>query len=82
MITKDRAIEIYCLITSGKIHDDSCESRIVDRYKHLDVIQRGGVAESLWDDGAFTLGIEYGVLMALVELFEIRREDIIVRGDT
>lgn len=41
----------------------------VDRGKYREAVNPGNVAEHLWNDGAFTLGVEYGVLMALAELF-------------
>ena len=64
---KEQAIEWYREITSGAG---------VDRNAALDVVERGNIALGLWDDGAFTLGIEYGVLIALVKAFGITREDL------
>lgn len=66
-MTKDQAIAWYREITAGAG---------VDRYAALDVVRRGKVAVSLWDDGAFTLGVEYGVLIALVRAFGITRDDL------
>ncbi len=66
-MNKDQAIKWYREITSGAG---------VDRFAPLVVIDRGDVALGLWNDGAFTLGIEYGVLIALVKAFGITREDL------
>jgi hypothetical protein len=41
----------------------------LDRDSYIDRVPRGNVAEHLWNDGAFTLGLEYGALIALVEAF-------------
>lgn len=51
----------------------------VDRAKFRDAIARGSVAEHLWNDGAFTLGVEYGVLMGLAEAFGLTDDN--VRGE-
>ena len=48
----------------------------VDRYKHLNIIPRGAIAVTEWDGGIFTLGIEYGAMMAIVEIFDLEKEDI------
>ena len=66
-MTKKEAIKKYKEITSGAG---------VDRDKPLDVIKRGNVAEMLWNESAFTLGIEYGFLIALVEIFNISENDL------
>ena len=66
-MTKKEAIEWYKKITGGAG---------VDRYAALDVIKRGAIAEKLWDDPAFTLGMEYGVLIALVKTFDLTEKDL------
>lgn len=66
-MTKKEAIEWFKEITGGAG---------VDRYAALDVIRRGSVAEKLWDDPSFTLGVEYGVCIALVKAFNISNEDL------
>ena len=43
----------------------------VDQEKYRDAVPPGNVAAYLWGEGAFTLGVEYGVLMALHEVFGI-----------
>lgn len=42
----------------------------------LEWFPRGSVAVANWNDGLFTLGIEYGVLLALTEVFDLQPSDI------
>jgi DNA-directed RNA polymerase subunit RPC12/RpoP len=37
---------------------------------------KGEIAKNIWDDGAFTLGIEYGYIIALMDTFEITEREI------
>lgn len=48
----------------------------VDRQSMLEWFPRGSVAVANWNDGLFTLGIEYGVLLALTEVFDLQPSDI------
>lgn len=66
-MSKLEAIEWYKQITGGAG---------VDRDAFLDVVERGGIAVRLWDDCAFTLGVEYGALIALVRVFGITKADL------
>ena len=66
-MTKEEAIKWFKEISSGTG---------VDRYAALDIIRRGCIAQDLWDDPVFTLGVEYGVLIALVKAFNILAEDL------
>ena len=66
-MTKEEAIAWYKRITAGEG---------VDRYKHFGVMLRGRIAASLWDDGVFILGMEYGVMLALIEVFGLTNEDL------
>jgi hypothetical protein len=68
---RDQAIARIYEITSGSG---------VDRQTALAVIQRGEIAERHWNDGLFTLGIEYGYLLALVDVFNLTAADIAVPG--
>lgn len=61
-MTRAEALEWCRAITSG----DG-----VDRDKYVDRVSRGTLAERYWDDGYFTLGVEYGVLIALIEAFDL-----------
>ena len=44
-----------------------------DRYPNG---MRGRFAQSLWDDGAFTLGIEYGYVLALMDAYSITESEL------
>jgi hypothetical protein len=60
--TKTEALAWARRITSGSG---------VGRDRYLDRLPRGKVAAYLWNEPVFTLGIEYGVLIALIELFDL-----------
>jgi len=47
----------------------------VDRMKFPESI-KGEIAKDLWHDSKFTLGIEYGILIFLVDRFELTEEDL------
>lgn len=66
-MTKAEAIEWFKEITSGAG---------VDRDEVLEVLQRGSTAIAVWNDGTFTLGIEYGVLIALIKVFNLTAADL------
>lgn len=66
-MTKAEVIKWYKEITGGAG---------VDRYEALETLRRGRLAEKNWDDGLFTLGIEYGVLIALIKAFDITEKDL------
>lgn len=55
------------------------EGQGVDRGKYRDAIALGGVVKFCGNDGRFTLGVEYGVLMALAEAFGLTDDN--VRGE-
>ena len=38
---------------------------------------KGAMAERYWNDGLFTYGMEYGVMFALMKVFDIKAEDIV-----
>jgi hypothetical protein len=48
----------------------------VDRDAYLAVFAHSELSRRYWNDGDFTLGIEYGYLIALIEVFQITREDM------
>lgn len=66
-MNKDQAIKRIREIQSGTG---------VDRTSHLDWLPRGRVAVDHWDDGLFTLGIEYGTMLALIDAFGITAADL------
>ena len=43
----------------------------VDRDKYVGRVPRGEMAKRYWNDTMFTYGVEYGVLIALVEVFDL-----------
>lgn len=67
-MTRDEAIALYLRIPE----DGSGEAR--RQYRQRFAI--GRVADSLWDDPAFTLGVEYGMLIALQCAFDLSPGDI------
>jgi hypothetical protein len=67
-MTREEAIAWYHRITGGNG---------LDRNAALRTLQRGSIAEGLWDDPTFTYGIEYGVLIALIEVFDLQPEDLV-----
>ncbi len=66
-MTKAEAIERYRAIQSGAG---------VKRDDYLESFGAGEIAKRLWDEERFTLGIEYGYLIALTECFQITPEDL------
>lgn len=68
-MTHDEALTWYAEIISGSG---------VDRYSNLDVLDRGAFAVKYWDNTIFVLGIEYGVLIALIRAFDLTDEEIAV----
>ncbi len=66
-MTREEAIAWYTAITTG----DG-----VDRNAALDVLGRGSIAVGLWNDPTFTYGIEYGVLIALIRVFNLTQDDL------
>jgi len=47
----------------------------IDRNKYPES-WKGSIARNLWDKGEFTLGIEYGYILALKEIFNINEREI------
>lgn len=47
----------------------------VNRYSFPEEL-KGQIARDNWNDSMFTFGIEYGVLIALMKAFNIKKEDI------
>ena len=64
---KAEAIKWYKRISGGKG---------INRHKYLYVLKRGRIAKRAWDKAIFTLGIEYGAMMALIEIFNLTKEDL------
>lgn len=66
-LSRADAIAWYQAITGGEG---------VDRNSVLDVLERGALAEKHWNDALFTYGIEYGVLIALISVFDLTNEEV------
>lgn len=64
-ITREEAIDEIMAISEG---------RGVDRYDRE--YPRGRIAENLWDNDDFCLGMEYGAKIILMQLFDLQREDL------
>jgi len=47
----------------------------VDRTKFPEDM-KGRIAQDLWNDGKFTLGVEYGFMIGLMEFLDITEEDL------
>ena len=48
----------------------------INRNDFIDRVPRGRLAVQAWDDDKFTLGTEYGYIIALVEVFGLAKEDL------
>lgn len=66
-MSREEASTLYQSITSGEG---------IDRNRFIGRIGRGVSAVGFWNDGRFTLGIEYGYLMGLIDAFGLDRDDI------
>lgn len=47
-----------------------------ERNELVDEIPRGEIAISYWDDSTFSYGMEYGVIMALIKIFKVTKNDL------
>lgn len=47
-----------------------------ERMKYLEQFGAGEVAKALWHSGEFTLGMEYGILIALAAIFDLQEADL------
>ena len=46
------------------------------RDAYLKEFHIGSVADKIWDSGEFTLGMEYGMMIAIVRIFDLAPRDI------
>lgn len=51
-----------------------------ERMKFLKQFGAGEVARALWHSSEFTLGMEYGILLALAVVFDLQKADLSVDG--
>jgi hypothetical protein len=59
-----------------EIHSIQCGSGI--RRNRFPEEMRGSIANNIWNDGKFTLGFEYGYMLALMDAFSITEFDLTV----
>ncbi len=71
MKNKDQAIKWFKRIQNGSGVDTSIFPDIL----------KGSIARDKWGDSLFTYGIEYGVLIALIKIFDIKLEDLEPSGE-
>lgn len=63
---KNKAIEYIKKIQNG----------FFNRYKILNEIPREEAAEKYWNDSMFSYGMEYGAIYGLMEVLDIKREEL------
>lgn len=66
MKTKEQALKWFKKIQNGSG---------IDRSKFPDIL-KGSIAKDKWNDFLFTYGVEYGVLISLIEMFDISLNDL------
>lgn len=66
-MTRQEAIQWCKDIQSGKG---------IDKDEMLKIKNPGMIAAWCWNDNAFTLGMEYGVLFVLIKIFDLTKEDL------
>lgn len=47
-----------------------------ERMKYLEQFGAGRTAKAVWHSGEFTLGLEYGILIALAAIFDLQKTDL------
>lgn len=47
-----------------------------ERMEYLEQFGAGEIAKALWHSGEFTLGLEYGILIALAAIFDLQKTDL------
>jgi len=65
-MTKEQAIKEIKEIQNGKF----------DRNEIVSQIPRGEMAVRCWDDPMFAYGLEYGVIIALMKTFNIKKSEL------
>lgn len=63
-MTKTEAIALFKEIQNGRGTGDL-------REEFRREFGAGSVAENMWDDPKFTLGVEYGILIALQQVYDL-----------
>ena len=66
-LTRDEALAWFKRVPDGTA---------IDRAVYREQFGVGNVAAWQWDDPAFTLGVEYGIRMALAKTFDIKPEEV------
>jgi hypothetical protein len=65
-MTKEEAIKWIKEIQNGEY----------DRHMIINQIPCGRLARRFWDDSLFSLGMEYGAIMALMTAFKIKKDEL------
>lgn len=68
-MTREQAIQWYNDITGGSGIDRNDE-------RLLEVLGRGEIAKGCWNETVFCYGLEYGVLIALIKIFDLTLWDL------
>ena len=68
-MNKLEAIKLFKNIQNGRGTGDL-------RDIFLNEFNAGSMAKEFWDDGIFSLGVEYGILISLQQVFKLTIEDI------
>jgi len=68
-MTRKQAIEWY-----RAIQNDAGTFSVRKEYREKFGI--GNIAEMLWNDGSFTYGMEYGILIAIAKIFDLTKSDL------
>ena len=70
-MNKQFAIDLFKSIQNGRGTGDF-RDEFIETFPN----GRGNIAINEWHNGIFTLGVEYGILIALMKIFDLKREDI------
>lgn len=67
-MTKEEAIKWYKQIPEYGTYEE--------RSEYKEKFGAGTVAKRLWNQGEFTLGLEYGILIAIARIFDLTPDDV------
>lgn len=69
MMNKQQAITWFRDIQQGS-------GTYAERMEFLEQFGAGRIAEAVWHNGEFALGMEYGILLALARVFGLQKADL------
>lgn len=67
IMEKEEAIALYRQIQQGG-------GTHLERMEYLEKFGAGEIARKLWNSGEFTLGLEYGILIALAKVYGLSED--------